>query len=204
MHKGLFIVFEGPDRSGKTTQANLLKSWLQTKGFDVVLTREPGGTKLSESIRKILLDTENKIIPLSELLLYEASRSQHTMEVILPALKQGRIVLSDRYTLASIAYQGYGRNIPLKLVNKLNEIATFGLIPGLTIVLTMPDKEFFHRGANLKSDRIESESSEFRRKVNKAYNDYKGKNVIKINATDSIEKIHEQVKFHIIKKFKIK
>ncbi|MEW6041971.1 MAG: dTMP kinase [Elusimicrobiota bacterium] len=204
MKKGFFIVFEGPDRSGKTTQVNLLKSWLKKKGFDIVLTREPGGTKLSESIRKILLDTKNKIIPLSELFLYEAARAQHTMEVILPALKLGRIVISDRYTLASVAYQGYGRNISLKLVNNLNKIATFNLVPDLTIVLTIPDREFFNRRAKLKSDRMESESSKFRRKVNKAYNECTGKNIVRIRATDSIEKIHDKVKFYLTKRLKIK
>ncbi|MBI4656861.1 MAG: dTMP kinase [Elusimicrobia bacterium] len=200
MKPGFFIVFEGPDRSGKTTQANLLKSWLERKGFCVALTREPGGTKLSESIRKILLNPENKIIPLSELLLYEAARAQHTIEVILPALKRGKIVISDRYTLASVAYQGYGRGIPLNLVHNLNKIATFGLTPALTIVFTMPDREFFSRSAKFKSDRIESESSGFRRKVNKAYTGCAGKNIVKIKATDPIKKIHEQVKFHVIKK----
>lgn len=204
MKKGFFIVFEGPDRSGKTTQAYLSKSWLQSKGFDVVLTREPGGTKLAESIRKILLDNKNKIIPLSELLLYEAARAQHTMEVIIPALKQGKIVISDRYMLASVAYQGYGRKLPLKLVNKLNKIATFNLMADLTFVLTMPDREFFNRSAKTKFDRMESETSEFRQRVNKAYTICKGKNIVQIKATDSIEKIHQQVKFHLTKKLKIK
>ncbi|MCK5358606.1 MAG: dTMP kinase, partial [Elusimicrobiales bacterium] len=107
--KGIFIIFEGPDRSGKSTQAKLLVKWLEEKNRKVVLTREPGGTKLSENIRKILLDPHSSISPLSELFLYEAARAQHTSDTIMPALKKGQVVISDRFTLASIAYQGYGR-----------------------------------------------------------------------------------------------
>ncbi|MCK5106735.1 MAG: dTMP kinase, partial [Elusimicrobiales bacterium] len=143
--KGIFIIFEGPDRSGKSTQAKLLVKWLEEKNRKVVLTREPGGTKLSENIRKILLDPHSSISPLSELFLYEAARAQHTSDTIMPALKKGQVVISDRFTLASIAYQGYGRKLPIKTVETLNRIATDGLKPDIIIILNIPDRVFNER-----------------------------------------------------------
>ena len=171
--KGIFIVFEGPDRSGKSTQAKLLKKWLEEKKYKVVLTREPGGTKLSENIRKILLDPHSNISPLSELFLYEAARAQHVSDIIAPELKKGHVVISDRFTLASIAYQGYGRKLPIKTVETLNRIATCGLKPDITIILNIPDRVFNQRERLAEKllgvDRIESASSNFRKRVNKAY-----------------------------------
>ena len=203
--KGVFIVFEGPDRSGKSTQAKLLVKWLKEKKRKTVLTREPGGTKLSEDIRKILLNPHSDISSMSELMLYEASRAQHTSDIILPALKKGQVVISDRFTLASIAYQGYGRKIPIKTVETLNHIATSGLKPDITVIMNIPDRIFNERErAEEKingADRIERASSNFRRRVNKAYKELSKKpGMIKINATDSIEDIHAE----IIKKIKHK
>ncbi|MCK4935703.1 MAG: dTMP kinase, partial [Elusimicrobiales bacterium] len=188
--KGIFIIFEGPDRSGKSTQAKLLVKWLEEKNRKVVLTREPGGTKLSENIRKMLLDPHSSISPLSELFLYEAARAQHTSDTIMPALKKGQVVISDRFTLASIAYQGYGRKLPIKTVETLNRIATDGLKPDITVIMNIPDRIFNERErAEEKingADRIERASSNFRRRVNKAYKELSKKpGMIKINATDS-------------------
>ena len=203
--KGIFINFEGPDRSGKSTQAKLLVKWLEEKNRKVVLTREPGGTKLSENIRKILLDPHSSISPLSELFLYEAARAQHTSDTIMPALKKGQVVISDRFTLASIAYQGYGRKLPIKTVETLNRIATDGLKPDIIIILNIPDRVFNERERRAEkvfgADRMESASSNFRKRVNKAYKILSKKpGVIKINATNSIEDIHTE----IIKKIKHK
>jgi len=206
MKKGVFIVIEGPDRSGKTTQANLLKKWLEKMNKKVVLTREPGGTKLSEEIRKILLNPTNKIVDLSELFLYEAARAQHVKEKIIPAIKKGKIVICDRFTMATEAYQGYGRKLDLKNIKKLNEIATQGLKPDLTIVMIMPDDEFEKRKRTKfyglskekikKIDRIEKENSKFRKRVNLAYKKLasKGKNILRIDATNNINKINEEIK----------
>lgn len=196
--KGIFIVFEGPDRSGKSTQAKLLKNWLEKKGRKVVLTREPGGTKLSENIRKILLDPHNTISSLSELFLYEAARAQHVSDIIMPALKKGHVVISDRFTLASIAYQGYGRKLPIKTVETLNRIATYGLKPDITIILNIPDRIFNKRERLAEKllglDRIESASSNFRKRVNKAYKILSKKpGTIKINAANSIEDIQNEI-----------
>src|SRR5512137_1266170 len=105
MRRGIFIALEAPDRSGKSTQAALLKTWLEGLGRKVMVTREPGGTYLSEKIREILLDPKNKIEPLTELFLYETSRAKHTLEKIIPALKAGKVIISDRFTLSTMAYQ---------------------------------------------------------------------------------------------------
>jgi len=194
MKKGRFIVFEGPDRSGKSTQVRLLANWLAKKELKTVLTREPGGARVPEAIRDILLDTKNTIAPLTELLLYEAARAQHTADVIVPALKAGKIVISDRFTMATTAYQGYGRELDLKMVQTLNDIATSRLKPDLTIVFTMPDNEFFRRGKNLRSDRMERQADAFRLRVNKAYSILsKRPGSFRVDATWTVEKIHAAI-----------
>ncbi len=173
MNKGLFIVLEGPDRAGKSTQAALLKAWLESLGRVVLVTREPGGTYLSEKIRRILLDPKSNIEPLTELFLYETSRVKHTLEKIIPALKARKVIISDRYTLSTTAYQGYGRGLDLKIVETLNRIATLNLKPDLTIVMDIPDKVFAKRERLAQKvsgpDRIESASAAFRKRVNSAY-----------------------------------
>ena len=138
----LFITFEGGEGSGKTTQINLLKKVLQKKDHHVLITREPGGTTIGDQIRHILLDPKNKkMVPLTELLLYEAGRSQHVQEKILAALKKNIVVISDRYADASTVYQGYARKLSSNLVSKLNAIATSDLKPDLTIILDCPPKD---------------------------------------------------------------
>ncbi|PIS46699.1 MAG: dTMP kinase [Elusimicrobia bacterium CG08_land_8_20_14_0_20_51_18] len=206
--KGFFIVLEGPDRSGKSTQADLLKEWFENRNKKVLMTREPGGTRLSEEIRKLLLNPKNFITALAELFLYEAARAQHTAEKILPALKRGEIVISDRFTMATVAYQGYGRKIGLEIIKKLNRIATCGLKPDLNIVFTMPDSEFDKRRRTrlgfIKEtpDRIEKENNAFRRRVNTAYRKIalKEKNILKIDATGKIGEISSAIRNAIIKK----
>lgn len=195
MKKGFFIVLEGPDRCGKSTQARLLAKWLGEKGFDVVHTREPGGTSFAEAIRKILLAPGNRVLPLSEILLYEAARAQHTFELIVPNLKQGKVVLSERYTMATLAYQGCGRKLPLKTANSLNKIATGDLNPDLTLVLEMPDREFHIRGKKTKSDRLERESSDFRLKVRRAYRRLARslKNTFPVDASKSVNEVHKEI-----------
>ena len=168
--RGKFIVFEGIDFSGKSTQARILAGRLRQVGFDVVLTREPGGTKIGEKLRSIILavDDNYSLLPLSELLLFITSRAQLCAEVIRPALAAKKTVISSRYILSSLAYQGYGRGIDLELITQLNEAATEGLKPDVTFFIDVPvDIALARRRA--KSDRIEREEASFYEAVRHGY-----------------------------------
>ena len=167
--RGAFIVLEGPDNSGKSTQAALLAAAVRAKGRSVVHTRDPGGTGFAEAIRKVLLDPKHEVDPLAELLLYEAARAQHTQERLLPALRAGSTVVCERYTLATLVYQGFARSLPLPLIRRLNRIATGGLQPDLTVVLDVPDREFRRRDPSRRHDRLEREPDAFRRRVRRGY-----------------------------------
>jgi dTMP kinase len=206
MKRGVFIVLEGPDRSGKSTQAELLKTWLEKQGKKVMLTREPGGTRLSEQIRKILLDPKSEIEPMTELFLYETSRIKHTLEKILPALKAGKVIISDRYTLSTTAYQGYGRGLDLETVETLNRIATLNLKPDVTIVFDIPDKVFAEREKTRPGrDRIEREPDSFRRRVNRAYKLLARRpGVNRVNAGRPVEAIQADIRAHVEKVLKRK
>lgn len=199
--KGIFIVFEGPDRSGKTTQINLLAKKLKKGKIDFILTREPGGTPLSEKIRGLLLNPSSRITPMAEILLYEAARAQHVSEKILPALEKGKTVICDRFTLATLAYQGYGRKLPLETVKQLNMTATSGLEPDVTVVLHIPDRIFASRRNKGEKtsvpDRMESQNHSFRKRVNRAYKEAASKDAVLINANDSVKNIHAKI-FKII------
>lgn len=166
---GIFITLEGIEGSGKTTQAARLRDYLVGRGLDVIVTREPGGSPIAEKIRKILLDPSNKeMVPLAELFLYEASRTQHVAEIIAPALAAGKCVICDRFFDASTAYQGGARGIDTRAVERLNLLATGGRKPDLTIVLDLPaDSGLKRLGRSL--DRLESESMEFHRRVREGY-----------------------------------
>ena len=204
MKKGKFIVLEGPDRCGKSTQAKLLLNYLIEQGNDVILTREPGGTPTAERMRQIVLEPGLEITPMAELFLYEASRAQHTQEKIIPALEAGKIVLCERYTMSTCAYQGYGRGINLKTINTLNKIATLGLVPDLTLVFLMSDKYFTERGEYLFSDRLEQEDLAFRQKMRQGYLDMIAAtpNAHLIDADKNIAEIQTQVR-ETLKKYGI-
>ena len=204
MKKGKFIVLEGPDRCGKSTQAKLLLNYLIEQGNDVLLTREPGGTPTAERMRQIVLEPGLEITPMAELFLYEASRAQHTQEKIIPALEAGKIVLCERYTMSTCAYQGYGRGINLKTINTLNKIATLGLVPDLTLVFLMSDKYFTERGEYLFSDRLEQEDLAFRQKMRQGYLDMIAAtpNAHLIDADKNIAEIQTQVR-ETLKKYGI-
>jgi dTMP kinase len=168
MKKGLFITFEGCEGSGKTTQAKRLFAHLTEAGFECVFTHEPGGTAISEKIRDILLHADHTtMVPSTELFLYLASRAQHTHEVILPALKKGCIVISDRYADSSLAYQGNARELPLELVHDLNDIATQHTIPDLTFLIDIEPEMGLSRLQG--KDRIENEEIHFHKRVRTAY-----------------------------------
>jgi len=166
--KGLFIVFEGGEGSGKSTQAARLKSWLEGFGHKVVLTREPGGTSLGLKLREILLSKETgHISPRSEALLYAADRAHHAYSVIRPALERGEIVISDRFTDSSIAYQGAGRILTPTEIEEISRWATEGLIPHLTIILDQPANLGLSRIKD--PDRLESEPNDFHDRVRGEY-----------------------------------
>lgn len=172
-----FITFEGVEGSGKTTQIHRLKKYLTQKGIPCRITREPGGTPIGEKIRKVLLNPKfQEMVPLAELFLYEASRAQHVHEVILPLLKKGGVVISDRFMDASIAYQGYGRKVDLKWVERLNRLASYGIKPDITFLLDCPSDMGLKRALqrnqrrkNKKEDRFEREQIEFHRRVRRGY-----------------------------------
>jgi dTMP kinase len=167
--RGLFIVLEGPDKSGKSTQARRLAAALREAGRKVLHTREPGGTAVAEAVRRVLLDPALRVDPLTELFLYEASRAQHTREKLVPALAAGEVVVSERYTLSTDVYQGLARGLGLPLTRALNRFATEGLKPDLTVVIDVPDAEFARRDKSRAHDRIERAGAEFRRRVRAGY-----------------------------------
>lgn len=173
--KGFLITFEGCEGSGKSTQAKLLKQYLETKNLKVILTREPGGSKTAEKIRNIVLSPRNKISPICELMLYEASRAQHFQEKIKPNLDKGYVVICDRFIDSTVAYQGYGRHINVKTIEKLNSVATEQKKPDLTIYLDIKpklgvDKAKKIDGKDFKNgDRIERESLNFHNNVRKGF-----------------------------------
>ena len=197
--KGKFIVLEGPDRCGKSTQAKRLVEYLEAQGKEVLLTREPGGTTTAEKIRDVVLDPKLDVRPMAELLLYEASRAQHTQEKILPAIEEGKIVVCERYTMSTCAYQGYGRGIDLDQIHTLNQIATLGLKPDVTLVFLMSDKYFVERGEYLFSDRLEQEDVSFRQKMRQGYLELINQtpHAYLINADQDVDAIQAKVLEHL-------
>jgi len=171
MGRGLFITLEGVEGSGKTTQAATLAEALRKEGRTVSVTHEPGGTRAGEAIRKIFLDPEVSLDVASELLLVLADRAQHVREKLRPGVEAGEIVISDRYSDSTVAYQGYGRGFDLPLLRQLNQLATTGMVPDLTIVLDCPAEVGLERtrervkGQAHRFDRFESEMVEFHRRV---------------------------------------
>jgi dTMP kinase len=167
---GAFITLEGGEGCGKSTQARLLAEWLNSRHVDCLFTREPGGTPLGDEVRNLLKRrTENAIAPLAELMLLEACRAQLVNTVIRPALRCGQAVVCDRYTDSSLAYQGHGRGVSLETVVRLNNIATGGLMPDLTVLLDLAPEQGLARKGNCAEDRFESEDLEFHRRVRAGY-----------------------------------
>ncbi len=168
MKKGIFITLEGPEGSGKTTQARLLCSYLKRRGLKVLHTREPGGTQIGEKIREILLNKKNTAMrDETELLLYLAARAQIVNEIIKPALAKGFTVVCDRFSDATAAYQGYGAGMDIALIKKLNEVAISGLMPRLTVLLDIKTEKGLKRAAD--KDRMEEKSVEFHKRVRRGY-----------------------------------
>lgn len=167
--KGFFITFEGPEKSGKSTQARLLETYLKEKDFKTVFIREPGSTVISEKIRQILLDKNNDgMTQMTEMLLYSAARAQLVEEVIQPALKKGAVVLCDRFQDSTIAYQGYGCGLAIKAITDTGKLATAGLKPDLTLLLDFWQSKEHLRNEALP-DRIEMRPDAFHARVKKGY-----------------------------------
>ena len=196
MSKGLFITFEGGDGSGKSTQIEKLKDYLENKGFNVVLTREPGGTKISEDIREIILDSRNtEMSDMTETLLYAAARAQLVEQVIRPAVERGDMVICDRFVDSSMAYQAYGRGLG-DIVWDINKNAVGDCMPDLTILLRLDPEAGMGRISGRKQDRIELSSSDFYRRVYEGYLALEKRfpdRIKGIDASRGIEEISEEI-----------
>lgn len=196
--KGLFISVEGTDGAGKSTQIDLLLEYLKAKGVDVIYTREPGGTYISEKIRNIILDTDNEgMTGECEALLYAASRAQHVREKIVPALNEGKMVICDRYVDSSIVYQGVARGLGIDEVKAINDFAIGGVMPDLTLFFDLTVEESVKRKKNMGSlDRIEKESFDFHKKIYDGYvalAESDPERIKRIDASKPVEEVHAQV-----------
>jgi dTMP kinase len=209
---GLFITFEGGEGSGKTTQLKVLLAHLRSTGRDAVETRDPGGTSIGKQIRTVLLDpARGGMTPAAELLLYEASRAQLVHEVIRPALAAGRIVLCDRFTDSTVAYQGYGRGLDLTLIGRLNTLAAEGLCPDLTFLLDLDPAVGLLRAARRMTepqqvhDRIEGEVLDFHQRVRTGYRAIAAaepERVIVLDASRGMGEIEGQIRRCVVERLR--
>lgn len=199
--KGLFIVMEGPDGSGKTTQINLLEQYLKEAGYECLITREPGGTVIGEEVRELILNPEYKeMSPVTEMLLYAASRAQLVHEVIGPALEAGRIVISDRFVDSSIVYQGIARNIGISTVAAVNAPGIGIYRPDGIFFIDLSEAEGIRRKKNQKKlDRMEQESIDFHHLVSEGYRKVLAERpeVIKIDGGKDIDVIQKKIRNHV-------
>lgn len=195
--KGIFVTFEGIEGSGKSTQVRMLVEYLKEHKLDYITTREPGGTPIAESIRTLLLDPGNaEMLPATELLLYCASRAQHTGELILPALAAGKIVICDRYYDSTYAYQGAARRLDEQMIETLTKMATFDTQPDLTVLLDVPVQAGLLRIKDRTLDRLEQEDISFHERVRQHYlsiaKKYSSRFLV-LNGLDDPGQIHRQI-----------
>ncbi len=197
MNRGLLIALEGPDGSGKSTQIELLQKYFLDKGIEVIRTREPGGTKISEKIRAVILDNDNhEMDDMCEALLYAASRAQLAREVIKPAIDSGKVVLCDRFVYSSIVYQGIARGLGMDIIKNINEAALGGIEADLVFMITIPYEKGLNRKKNQKElDRLENGGMDFHKKVFEGYTKISSiyDRIELINGDDSIENIHRNI-----------
>ena len=209
--EGKFIVLEGIDGCGKTTQINELSKWLPKSGLinknaTLIKTREPGGSTLGREIRDMILNNNNLNSPsiLTELLLYSADRAEHISKIILPALQNGNWIISDRFSGSTLAYQGYGREISIDIIKKLENIVCQNIKPDLTIFLEISPEESILRRKNKVADRIESEGLDFLKKVNHGFKLIALENNWEIiKASEDLTSIAQQIQKSLIKKFSL-
>lgn len=195
MEKGLFITFEGADGCGKTTQQKLLAKYLEEKGYEVVLTREPGAKGLGEKVREILLNYDGEVSDRCESFLFLADRAQHIDMIVNPAVKAGKIVLCDRHTDSSVAYQGYGRGLSVERIKMLNDLAVNGRKPDMTLVFDIDVETSMSRVGDEK-DRMESAGMDFFNRVRNGYLEIakqEPQRVKVLDAKKSIDEIHSDV-----------
>jgi len=207
---GTFITFEGIDGSGKSTQLRLLGNFLRASGCDALLTREPGGTQLGLRLRAALLDAAEEVDPLTELLVFAADRAQHVRRLVRPALEAGRLVISDRYADATVAYQGAGRGFAPELISQIVQLATEGLKPDLTLLFDLPIEESTTRTARRSTgktatrtsrDRLDIEKADFHARVRDAYLQIalaEPERVKLIDTTGSVEQTQERLREIIV------
>ena len=199
--KGLFIVMEGPDGSGKTTQINLLKEYLEEAGYECLITREPGGTVIGEEVRQLILNPEHKeMSPVTEMLLYAASRAQVVHDVIGPALEEGKIVISDRFVDSSIVYQGIARKLGISTVSAVNAPGIGIYRPDGIFFIDLSEAEGLRRKKEQKNlDRMEQEGIDFHHMVSEGYRKVlSGRpEVMKIDGGRSIDTIQKKIRNHV-------
>jgi dTMP kinase len=203
MQKGYFITLEGPDGGGKTTQAGLLAKYIKQLGYEVILTREPGGTPLAEEIRRLILTpTEEALQPMAEIFLYAASRAQHVHSLIQPGLAAGKVVICERFVDSSLAYQGYGLGWDLELIRRINRLAVGEVMPDLTFLLDNDARLCLDRvtkrsdNVRTKVDRIEARGVEFQERVRRGYLELASREprMIIINTSQKdIETVHQEM-----------
>jgi dTMP kinase len=201
MKKGLFIVFEGGEGTGKTTAIDAIYNWIIENNFKCIKTREPGGIKISEQIRQVILNTENKTMDArTEALLYAAARRQHLIEKVIPALEEGSIVLCDRFIYSSLAYQGYARRLGIEEVMSINKFAIGEYMPDLSILFDLDPKiglERINSNEQREINRLDLEKLDFHERVRFGYNIIYENNkdtIIKIDAEQSKENVINQIK----------
>lgn len=195
MEKGLFITFEGTDGCGKTTQIEMLKDYFEKQGRTVLLTREPGAKGLGTKLREILLNYDGEVSPVCESFLFLADRAQHVDTIIKPAVARGEIVLCDRHTDSTVAYQGYGRELDIEQIKMLNNIATSGLKPDLTFIFDI-DIDTAQKRVGQNKDRMESAGIEFFKRVRNGYLEIAKQEPERVKVLDgskSIETIHNEL-----------
>lgn len=207
MKKGLFIVFEGGEGTGKTTAIESVYDWIREKGLYCIKTREPGGIKISEEIRQVILDKENaKMDGKTEALLYAAARRQHLVEKVIPALESGYIVLCDRFIDSSLAYQGYARGLGIDEVMSINEFAIGKYMPDISILFDLDPKiglERINSNNEREVNRLDLEKLDFHEKVREGYNIVYNSNkhrIVKINAEKTKEEVFKDIQNIILEK----
>lgn len=205
MRKGIFIVFEGPEGSGKTTVGKIIENYLKELDIDFITTREPGGIAISEKIREVILDKENtKMDGRTEALLYAAARRQHLVEKVIPALNEGKIVLCDRFLDSSLAYQGHARGLGMDEVMRINEFAIDGYMPNLSILFDLSPEvglERISQNSDREVNRLDLENLEFHHKVREGYlilcEKYSSR-IKKIDASKTLNEVVEDTKNIIV------